>query len=257
MALIQMNLYSAKLGMSTDVNVIVPGGPGPHKTLYLLHGAWGGFDGWQRCSNIEMYAAQYGLAVVMPGVENSFYCDMAHGYAYFSYIVDELMPACQRLFHLSDKREDNFAAGLSMGGFGAFKLGLQRPQLFSYVASLSGAVDMMAIYRHSHDTTFFDLAFGGMDKVENSPDDFLWLLRQHKKNGVQIPRLYIACGTEDFLYTVNANARDEIRRLGFPLTYEEGPGGHDWAFWDKYIQRVLAWLPLCQQPPMRRKKKED
>jgi S-formylglutathione hydrolase FrmB len=28
------------------------------------------------------------------------------------------------------------------------------------------------------------------------------------------------------------------------LTYEEGPGGHEWAYWDRMIARALDWLPL-------------
>jgi putative tributyrin esterase len=32
--------------------------------------------------------------------------------------------------------------------------------------------------------------------------------------------------------------------LNFEYTYQEGPGGHDWDFWDAWIIRVLEWLPL-------------
>jgi putative tributyrin esterase len=58
------------------------------------------------------------------------------------------------------------------------------------------------------------------------------------------PKLYQWCGQEDFLYADNVAFRDQAQTLGLPLTYEEGPGGHDWPEWDHQIQRVLAWLPL-------------
>ncbi len=58
------------------------------------------------------------------------------------------------------------------------------------------------------------------------------------------PRLYQCCGTEDFLYDQNLRFRDHALALGLDLTYEEGPGEHEWGYWDRMIQHVLAWLPL-------------
>jgi len=56
------------------------------------------------------------------------------------------------------------------------------------------------------------------------------------------PRLYQCCGTEDFLYADNVRFRDVVRKLPLDLTYEEGPGEHAWAYWDKMIQNVLKWM---------------
>ena len=53
-----------------------------------------------------------------------------------------------------------------------------------------------------------------------------------------------ACGTEDGLLGPNRAYRDMFREAGLDLTYEEGPGNHNWEFWDKYIRHVLDWLPL-------------
>ena len=38
--------------------------------------------------------------------------------------------------------------------------------------------------------------------------------------------------------------RDAALALGVDLTYEEGPGVHNFDFWDPYIRRILDWLPL-------------
>jgi S-formylglutathione hydrolase FrmB len=59
-----------------------------------------------------------------------------------------------------------------------------------------------------------------------------------------MPKLYQWCGTEDFLYKANLAFRDCAQKLGYDLTYEEGPGDHQWKYWDEKIQRVLEWLPL-------------
>ncbi len=40
----------------------------------------------------------------------------------------------------------------------------------------------------------------------------------------------------------NLRIREELRKRGIPVTYEEYPGGHDWDFWDKNIRSVLNWL---------------
>ena len=56
------------------------------------------------------------------------------------------------------------------------------------------------------------------------------------------PSVYMWCGTEDFLYNMNARMRDCLRALGYDLTYEESPGDHQWLYWDKKIVDALDWL---------------
>ena len=113
--------------------------------VYLLHGHGENADVWTRMTSAERYANAYGVALVMPEVQRSFYTDMAMGLSYFSYVTKELPDACQRLFHLSSRREDRFVAGLSMGGYGALKLGLRCPDLFAGCAGFSGCLDMEAL----------------------------------------------------------------------------------------------------------------
>ena len=65
------------------------------------------------------------------------------------------------------------------------------------------------------------------------------------KSGVKLPKLFQCVGTEDFVYAQNAEFRDFAKNLGVDLTYEEGPGVHNWDFWDPWICRILDWLPLA------------
>jgi S-formylglutathione hydrolase FrmB len=136
MALIHCNFFSEVLKLSTSMYVILPqrtqnqiGMQGTvkkdkHPTLYLLHGLSDDHTIWLRRTSIERYVANLGLAVVMPEVHRSFYTDMVNGYNYWTFISEELPEIARSFFPLSDKREDNFVAGLSMGGYGAFKLAL-------------------------------------------------------------------------------------------------------------------------------------
>src|SRR4030095_358208 len=95
-----------------------------------------------RRTSIERYAAARNLAVIMPAVDRSFYQNMERGARYWDFLSEELPDIFRQFFPLSSKRDDTFAAGLSMGGYGALRLGLAKPEQFAAVASLSGALDL-------------------------------------------------------------------------------------------------------------------
>jgi len=258
MALIHCDFFSHTLQLCTSMYVILPqpapapGQParpaanGRYPTLFLLHGLSDDHTIWLRRTSIERYVEGLGLAVVMPAVGRSFYTDMAHGYRYWTFISQELPELARSFFPLSAAREDNFVAGLSMGGYGAFKLALSYPDRYAAAASLSGALDMAAAADAEDEAWQAELRliFGDPRQIANSPNDLFYLARQAVASATALPRLYQWCGTEDFLYPHNVHFRDYARGLGLDLTYEEGPGDHQWEYWDRQIRRVLAWLPL-------------
>jgi S-formylglutathione hydrolase FrmB len=211
-----------------------------HPTLWLLHGMSDDETIWTRSTSLERYAAARGLAVVMPNVHRSFYSNMRHGYRYWDFVSQELLEKARAFFPLSSARQDNFVAGLSMGGHGALKLALRQPQAFSAAASLSGVTDVMA-FRESR-TLDFALIFGEDGPQRGSEDDVFHLATTLAASGQPRPRLYQCCGTEDFLLAQNHALRAHLEPLGFDYLYEEGPGDHDWAYWDRSIERVLKWL---------------
>jgi S-formylglutathione hydrolase FrmB len=131
-----------------------------------------------------------------------------------------------------------------MGGYGALKWALRDPGRFAAAASLSGALDVATRRHHPTaplDTGVWHTVFGGRT-VAGSDDDTLALL--DKAAGADLPALYVACGTEDFLYEDNLTFVAAARERGVPLTVDFSSGAHDWAYWDAKIQDVLAWLPL-------------
>ena len=254
----QINFFSDILASRCTLNVLLPQDRPvetnnnyhpPFRVLYLLHGYSDDQTAWQRWSSIECYVEGFNLAVIMPAVQNSFYSDMAHGGRFFTYLTEELPALIHNLFPLSTERLDTFVAGLSMGGYGAFKLALTRPDLYSAAASLSGALDICEVVKESDDSgnsAWLDSMrnnFGDLDKVPGGPHDLFALAQKASRSTVK-PRLYQYCGTEDFLYADNLRFRDFIRPLGFDYTYTETPGDHKWKYWDAEIQKVLAWLPL-------------
>ena len=262
MAIIEVNFISKCLMRTVTFNAFIPVdkfGPQaenaeqkPLKTLYLLHGIFGNYTDWVNGTRIQAWAEANDLAVIMPSGENRFYLDdEKSGELYGEFIGKELVEFTRKLFPLSDKREDTFIAGLSMGGYGAIRNGLKYAENFGCVIGLSAAL--------VHDTwkdadnsapiftfrrNYYEAIFGEYDKVKGSDKDPKALLLKLKEEGRPVPKMYLCCGTEDGLVTANRDFRDFLNENGVDLTYVEGPGKHDWVFWDTYIKKVLDWLPL-------------
>ena len=261
MALLHCNFMSRSLGRPVPIQVVLPtdkmAGPqgqapqGLFKTLYLLHGIFGDETDWVCGTRLQSWAQDRNLAVVMPAGENSFYVDNPRASRlYGTYIGKELVDFTRRTFPLSAKREDTFIGGLSMGGFGAIVNGLQNPETFGAVCALSSALILDSMMENKEYTDFlmtnkgyYESVFGDLDQVRGSDMDYDALAEKVAKEPVK-PRFYMACGTEDGLIGVNRAFRDHLQGLGFDVTYEEGPGVHDWYFWDKYILKAMEWLPL-------------
>jgi S-formylglutathione hydrolase FrmB len=250
MALFECSFFSDVLGMSTRATVILPQSAqrqigvadvtarGELPVLYLLHGLSDDESMWSRRSSIERYAAEYPLAIIMPTVYRGFYTDQAVGYDYWTYLSEELPKIMRGFFPLSSRREHTFAAGLSMGGYGAFKLALRAPERFAAAASLSGVLDLPSreIYPE------WSATFGTRERARAHGDDIVALAEAIEPG--TCPRLYQWCGTEDFLYPENVAFRELAQQRRLPLEYSEGPGDHSWTHWDDQIARVLSWLPL-------------
>ena len=253
---LRCDFFSEALSLSTSMTVLLPqqtttqiGMAGrarsdPPPVLYLLHGLSDDDTIWLRRTSIERYVAPLGLAVVMPQVHRSFYTDEAYGGRYWAFLSEELPALAGSLFRISDRREDTFVAGLSMGGYGALKWALRHPERFAAAASLSGAVDVAGLRtgrERPEDPRLFVRVFGGRE-VAGGPDDLLELLR--RAEAAALPALYACCGTEDELIGENRAFAAACAAAQVGLTTDFGPGAHDWAYWDARIQDVLAWLPL-------------
>jgi S-formylglutathione hydrolase FrmB len=254
MALLRCDFFAETLGLSTSMTVILPqetsrqiGMAGAAledvPVLYLLHGLSDDDTIWSRRTSIERYVATLGIAVVMPQVHQSFYSDEVHGLPFWTFLTEELPELVHGFFRTSTARDDTFVAGLSMGGYGAMKWALREPHRFAAAASLSGALGLSD--RHgSGDPSFralLDRVFGDAP-IEGSANDVRHLVRT--ADPAALPELYVACGTEDFLYGESVAFIEDAHAAGVALTTSIGDGDHEWDYWDRVIQDVLAWLPL-------------
>ncbi len=248
MALIDLHFYSTALGMETNVLVILPqtftdGQIGIDakaqdkacKTLYLLHGLSDDQTIWMRRTSIERYAAQYGICVVMPCGGRSFYCDIKNGLAYYTFIAKELPRRIREFFRVSEKREDTFAAGFSMGGYGALKLALKETDTFCAAAAISPCCDLIAAGMEGILQSIFGEAKMPQDQ------DIACLANLQKENPHQ-PRLYAAIGTHDFLYSSFQPVKKVLETNISDFTYIEQDADHNWIFADSQIQHALKWM---------------
>ena len=260
-----MRFYSVCRSGQTRVNYVIPNdlmpemvADNPHyqrpmKTLYLLHGFSGNESDWQFTGVAEDIAFRYNMAVIMPDGENSFYLDRPSSSAKFgTYVGEELVNFTRKMFGLSDKREDTYIAGLSMGGFGALHTALAYPQTFAGCVALSSALiihelkDMDAgVPNIMANLEYYQETFGDLKQAEFTDKNPEVLYEKVQNSDVPMPLIYQACGTEDFLYANNTQFRDFVlahRTDDHSYTYEEGPGIHDWNFWNTYIFRGLDWI---------------
>lgn len=268
MAFIECRFFSETLGMSTSMNVILPqettrqigmegvvndqGDGAP--VLMLLHGLSDDHSIWMRRTSIERYAAPLGLAVVMPEVQRSWYNNTASGMNYWDFISQEVLDVTRSLFQVTRKPEKTFVAGLSMGGYGAFKLELTYPEKFAAAGSLSGVMDINESYLNSlaGSGVFPDVEMkatfgeGTSEGLEDKSCDLLHLLREFSKTPREgRPSLYQCCGREDRLSEGNHRFRDLAQELKVEIPYEEDEGfDHSWDYWDLKIQKFLQTLPL-------------
>lgn len=264
MALIEMNFMSECLMRTVTVNAIIPfdkiamAGQAkkerkPFKTLYLLHGIFGNYTDWVCGTRIKRWAEAKDLAVIMPAGENHFYVDCkANGERYSEFIGRELPEKMRQLFPLSDKREDTFIGGLSMGGYGAMINGLKYSDTFGYIAGLSSALILEDMANSGTDLAsavfgkgYVPTVFG--DNLIGSENDYYALAEKFAGTDKKKPQIYMCCGVDDSLLKKNQKYAAFLKEKGFPVTYVEGPGNHEWDFWDRYIKKVIDWLPLDEK----------
>lgn len=250
MAKFNCNVISYTLKRTVDITVIVPtpsipeslgsGGVKPSHTpkekypvLYLLHGFGNNHATWSGYTNIEFFAEERNIAVVMISGENKFYVNHPNGENFYDFIADELPEFICGMFPISDKPENTYIAGLSMGGFGTLVHALSRPEKFCAFGAFSACIAL--------DSELFK---GERDIKFEEKFDPLTLAKKLVKEGRKFPKAYIACGEEDFLYKDNVNFVNELSEMGVEVNWVPVPKYvHEWRFWNMQVEAFLDWIP--------------
>lgn len=259
MAILDVVFLSDVLHTQTELKVILPqsGEMGamerPYPTVWMLHGGNGDYTDWLYQTSLVRYAQKFGLAVVLPSTYNSFGMDMEYGAPYATFLEQELVDKVRELLPcLSRERDENFAAGVSMGGFAAFRWAMNRPDLFAKAGSFAGALAMHDIFTKylqgiQPGGPAFVHAFGTPDRLKDTENDIAYMAKMNIQKGIPIPKLYMICGTEDFGFDQNVMARDALVEAGCDLVWKTVPGAHDFDCWDPYVPDFFNWLTTDNQ----------
>lgn len=246
MAKFQCNMISYVLNRAVDITVIIPTvtipesmgmtGEAPthvikekYPVLYLLHGMGNNHATWNGYSNVELFAEEQQLAVVMISGENKAYRKVPDGDDFFRFVAEEVPEFVTNMFPISAEPQHSYIAGLSMGGYGAVLHGFSAPERFAAIGSFSGAVCGMA---------------EPGKEPEETPEYPPYLFKKCVAEGRKVPPIYLACGEDDFLYGMNQDFLKLLNEHQAEVTWVSLAGyGHEWRFWDMQVEEFMKWIP--------------
>lgn len=229
---------------------------GPYKTVYLLHGLHANQGTWIDNSMLPYYGKKYDAVFIMPETGRSYYSDLKYGRRFYTFISEELPQITKNVFNISSRREDTAVIGYSMGGNGALRLALSRPEQYGFCGSISAvALDfkpmLEAIRKDKSNFKYFDdteteeflkdlHSMCGEDLMPG-PEGFIPDLIERFPDNAPKPKFFVTCGTEDSLLKENHKFRERMTNTHFDFTYEEWAGNHDWEFFNGALKKTLAF----------------
>ena len=245
MAIIKIDFTSLVLQRNDYFYVVSPNhfDIGSTKIVYLLHGYWGDSTDWLYLGNAREMADKYNATFIMPNSCNSFYTNMEFGERYYDYFM-EVKKAFESFFKANLDPANTYIAGLSMGGYGALKIGLNNPEMFSKIGSFSGAVDIESIVNSKNrdeDSKRRSFNTYGNIPVTDTNNDLFYLIKQLKKNKIKIPNIFIYCGSTDFLYDANLAYLAYLKEKRVKHHFITDEGSHTWDRWRMALDEFLKW----------------
>jgi putative tributyrin esterase len=240
MSIAQIHFFSESLKKEVGFNAILPDRQtkaGPYPVFYLLHGLSDDYTAWLRWTSIERYVRSLPLIVVMPDGDRRFYCDWVDGPQYEKALVEDLLGFVDRYFQTIPRAKGRAIGGLSMGGYGAVKLGLKYPNRFCSITAHSG---VYALFRGKaiKDIPPHLRGIAATAQLRNENDPF-WLAQQLDPK--KAPAIWIDCGLDDGLLEHNRKLDKHLTKLGIAHEYHEFPGAHEWSYWDEHVQEAIAF----------------
>jgi S-formylglutathione hydrolase FrmB len=227
-----------------------------YSVLYFLHGigeneqALLNSGGWDLIQDLWDQKRIGEFAIAAPAGDRTFFINSRDGKVrYEDFLVREFLPYIERRYRIEAGRRSRGIAGISMGGYGALRLGLRFPQTFGAVSANSPA--LIATLPHIEVVTpgessilarMLGSAFGvPFDRAfweRNSP--FTIVRNGPRPVGLKI---YFDCGTEDsYGFNVGAQAFHELLvSRHIPHEFHLYPGAHDWSYFAQHFPASLEF----------------
>ena len=249
MAIMHTLFFSNTLKRRCAMNVYVPerphsDGKAGFPVVYLLHGRSDDENSYAD-HGIRALCEKYELIVVMPDGARSFYCDMHSGEKYWTFISEELPEKISVMFPIRKDRANTFAAGLSMGGYGALKLGMKYPERFAKIGAMSAVADISWAGRKEGNMSDQEVIsiFGSRTAMTGSEDDLFVLLEKPAPECGR-PEIMMHCGTADILIKENREFVQRAQTAGnWQLYYKETPDAvHTWSYWMVVLEEIFDFF---------------
>lgn len=279
-----VEFFSPAVQRTMKYDIVLPPGyaeGGKHyPVLYLLHGYMQNYTVWGRNLGATFYARSLGeLILVLPDAGNTWFVNYATSVEgkdqWEDYLIDDVIGHVDANFRTVDDRAGRALAGLSMGGFGAFSLGLRHPETFISLGSTSGALNFArdraeaigagkildrnarspeqqeAIDRADEFISGIIDIPGFSKQDERTPqgidfvtqeqalayDPFQIIFTVPKSN---LPHFYIDAGTEDGLVTVAREYMGLLLMNDVPFDFMQSHGKHNSEYWRRSIGHMMT-----------------
>jgi S-formylglutathione hydrolase FrmB len=256
MAFVNVSVYVPEAGMNINVAIVFPNDrrwkddAGIKGVITLLHGFYGCGEDWLRLTAAGRYAYDTGYLLICPGAGNSFFHNMAYGPPWYDIIATYLPRELRKIFKIPDDREMNHIAGLSMGGYGAMRIGLANPDRYATIGSFSGALDLAALSAAAGGTAegraLFASVLGEGLSLPDEADLLKMVPKEAEKSRAAGQRIFITCGKQDeplyHVYSQNRNFLTMAGKSPLDVTYREWDGLHEWHFWDRSLAEYIGFI---------------
>ncbi len=246
MAKININMFSCNLKRNVHVDVILPSKnflnlinddkvylKKEYKCLYLLHGTGDNEKAWSEKTAIDELAQEYEVVVIMPSAENTYYSNTNYSVNMKSFIEEELYSFICSNFPVSNKKEDNYILGNSMGGYGALKIALSNPDKFANCASFSGGLDIVKqVNSDLAKVIDFEAIFEDINNLDDTEHSIKYLLNHNDYNNMNI---YLTCGKDDQNLLSTKEIVEVLKKNKIKYNYIESEGSHTWSYWNNHL----------------------
>lgn len=241
----QVTVKSEHLKGRGNINVFVPKGTESLTNLplvILLHGIYGSHWVWAMKGAAHLTAQRLidegkmkPMVIAMPSDglkgDGTNYVNHMHQ-AFEQWIIEDVPAVLRAVIPQVSEKSKQFISGLSMGGYGALRLGAKYPKQFSGISAHSATTH----FKHILEMSAEDLS----DTLV--ADDEKYALKLMVKNKAILPPLRFDCGTEDGLLKVNRQLSERLTTAGVPHQYEEFPGAHTWPYWEEHLDKSLLFF---------------
>ena len=241
-----MTVKTPNLKGRGDICTFIPPNVGDDATLpvvILLHGVYGSAWHWPYNTGVHLKANEMisrgelpPMVIAMPSDglwgDGSGYLPH-HGYDFEKWIAIDVFDALQENIPGVQKHSPLFLGGLSMGGFGALRIGAKYGSRFKGIAGHSSITNLAQM------RLFVEEDISGMEQQDEVDNDVFKTLQRCRG---QLPPIRFDCGSSDQLIEYNRLLHRQMEDDGIPHVYEEYPGKHEWAYWAEHVVDTLRFF---------------